>query len=286
MNSQPLVSVLIATYNSASTLPALLESVKKQSYGSLEIVVVDNNSRDNTLEIAQRYTDKVYTQGPERSAQRNFAASKASGEFIIVLDSDMLLTEHVVRDVVATFNQQQDLLALVIPEESFGEGFWANCKKLERSFYLGVDWMEAARAFRLYVFNEMQGYDENNTGTEDYDLPHRIEQQYGKHTFGRINALIMHDEGKFDFIRSCKKKFYYAKALEVYVSKPENAAYFSRQANPLYRFGLYFRSPTKLFKHPLLGLGMLFMKICEMSAGMLGYLLRGRKSDMKSSIYK
>jgi len=41
----------------------------------VEIIVVDNNSTDNTVKIAKRFTDKVYNKGPERSTQRNYGVS-------------------------------------------------------------------------------------------------------------------------------------------------------------------------------------------------------------------
>lgn len=286
MTHEPLVSILISTYNSAATLEPLLRSAMEQTYGNVEIVVVDNNSKDSTLEIARRFTSKVYTKGPERSAQRNYAAAMSGGEILIVLDSDMALTPRVVEEVVAAFGSNKQELALVIPEESFGVGFWAACKKLERSFYVGVSWMEAARAFRRAAFEEMGGYDEANTGTEDYDLPHRLEEKYGSASIGRIGALIMHNEGRLELIKSCKKKFYYARALDVYVEKDANKHHFSKQASPLRRFGLYFKSPFRLFKNPFIGVGMIYMKICEMSSGMLGYAMRKQSFNMQRNIYK
>jgi len=286
MNPEPLVSILIPTYNSGLTLQTLLESIRQQSYVHCEIVVVDNNSKDHTLDIAKGYTDKVYTKGPERSAQRNYAAAMSHGKILIVLDSDMVLTPFVVEEVVTAFGSDSQKRALVIPEESFGTGFWSACKKLERSFYVGVSWMEAARSFRRTTFEEMGGYDEENTGTEDYDLPHRLEEKYGLSSIRRVNALIMHNEGNFELIKSCKKKFYYARALDVYVDRNANKHYFAKQASPLRRFGLYFGSPFRLFKNPFVGVGMIFMKICEMSSGILGYTLRKKSFNMQKNIYK
>lgn len=286
MNTQPLVSILIPTYNSGAMLEPLLESIKQQVYEQCEIVVVDNNSEDDTVEIAKRYTDKVYTKGPERSAQRNHAAAMSAGDYLIVLDSDMALTPDVVADVVKAFSNDSKKLALVIPEESYGDGFWAACKKMERSFYRGVPWMEAARAFRRSAFFEHNGYDEQNTGTEDYDLPNRIEEMHGPECVGRIDSLILHNEGRLELLRSCKKKYYYGRALDVYVRKPANKSQFRKQASPLARFGLYFRSPTRLFRSPFVGLGMLFMKVCEMSSGMIGYLMRRRLTNIQKTIYK
>ncbi len=56
----PLVSVIIPTYNSSRTLEKCLESIKNQTYKNVEIIVVDNNSTDNTKEIAKKYTGKAY----------------------------------------------------------------------------------------------------------------------------------------------------------------------------------------------------------------------------------
>lgn len=285
-STTPVVSFLISTYNSSRTLEALLNSIKSQGYPFCEIVVVDNNSTDNTLEIAKKYTRHTFTKGPERSAQRNFAAKMSSGDYLVFLDSDMLLSSNIAQEVVDKFSSNDSALGLVIPEESFGNGFWSQCKKLERQFYVGVKWMEAARVFRRSVFFDIGGYDEDNTGTEDYDLPHRIEEMYGVDSISRIESFIQHDEGKLELWRTCKKKLYYARALDVYTAKPENKDYFSAQSNPLKRYGLFLSSPRLLFRKPLLGLGMLFMKSSEMLFGVLGYLLRKSDTNAKDKIYK
>ena len=286
MNHKPFVTIVIPTYNSSATLEPLLRSIQEQTCENLELIIVDNYSTDNTFEIAQRYTSKVFCQGPERSAQRNRGAKEATGTYLLFLDSDMQLTTRVVEDVVNAFRSNSEKKALIIPEESFGEGFWAACKKLERSFYVGVPWMEAARAFRIDSFREIGGYDENNTGTEDYDLPHRIEEAYGETSIGRSERFILHNEGRISFIRSCKKKFYYARKLDVYAGKSANKKKFILQANPLKRYFLFFRKPTQLFKYPFLVFGMLFMKSCEMISGFIGYILRKRNNSLISSIYK
>src|SRR3989344_6174590 len=125
----PLVSVVITTRNSEETLGKLLKSVKQQSYKYKEIVVVDNDSRDKTKEIALKYTKKVYNQGPERSRQRNFGAEKAKGQYLLFLDSDMVLTEKVMEECVGEIKKgNANIGGVVIPEKSFGKGFWTKCK--------------------------------------------------------------------------------------------------------------------------------------------------------------
>src|SRR5688500_6010720 len=100
MSSHPLVSVIITTRNEEQVIERLLTSVKAQTYPEIELLVVDNNSEDNTKKITQKYTSKVYDFGPERSAQRNYGASKAKGSYLLFLDADMKLEKDVISECV------------------------------------------------------------------------------------------------------------------------------------------------------------------------------------------
>ena len=146
--SLPVVSVIVPTYNSEDVLEDCLKSIKKQSYENVELIVVDNSSKDSTKKIAAKYTDLVFNKKPERSTQRNYGVSKATGKYVAIIDSDMELSPKVIGSCVRAMEKDEKNVSVIIPEESFGEGFWAQCKKLERSFYIGVSWMEAARFFK------------------------------------------------------------------------------------------------------------------------------------------
>ncbi len=265
-----LVSVIVPTYNSAKHLEACLKSIKSQDYIHVELIVVDNNSTDNTKNIAKKYTDKVYNRGPERSAQRNYGVQMSKGDYVLFIDSDMELSSSVVSSCVEAM-KPKNIKAVVIPEESFGEGFWAQCKKLERSFYIGVDWMEAARFFDRATFEEMNGYDEDNTGTEDYDLPQRIQHIYTRAVIARTDNFIFHNEQKLSLIKTCKKKYYYAQKLSKYKTELSNHSNFIKQANPIERYKLFFSQPKKLIKNPIHGFGLVVMKTSELVAGGSGY---------------
>src|SRR5712691_8291516 len=91
MPHERLVSVVIPTRNAARTLDACLRSVRSQTYGRVELVVVDNHSSDRTPEIARQYADVFETYGPERSAQRNYGARISSGDYVMFIDADMTL---------------------------------------------------------------------------------------------------------------------------------------------------------------------------------------------------
>ena len=87
----PLISIVVTTRNNHATLEACLSSIKQQTYPNVELVIIDNNSTDDTKDIAKRYTNKVFNRGPERSTQRNFGVQKARGEYVLIIDSDMEL---------------------------------------------------------------------------------------------------------------------------------------------------------------------------------------------------
>ena len=267
---KPIVSVIVPTKNSALTLSDCLDSIKNQTYRNVELIVIDNFSSDDTPDIAKKYTKKFYSKGPERSAQRNYGVNKSTGKYVVIIDSDMNLSPDVIQECVNVIESHQKLSGLIIPEESFGEGFWARCKRLERSFYVGVPYMEAARFFKKNDYITVGGYDEKMTSGEDWDLSQRI-NELGP--FDHIDSYIYHNEGRISLWRSIKKKFYYAKKFAKYKKTNESTDNVAQQTNIIGRYRLFLSNPKKLFHNPLLGVGMLFMKTCEFGFGGTGYLM-------------
>jgi glycosyltransferase involved in cell wall biosynthesis len=265
----PLVSVIVPTKNSAATLERCLVSVRRQTYQPIELIIVDNYSSDETQNISERYADKFLLHGPERSAQRNLGVGQCRGEFVVMIDSDMELQDNVIASCVNKITSTDNLVGITIPEESFGQGFWANCKRLERSFYQGVDWMEAARFFKTSSFLLVGGYAEEMVSGEDWDLSQRIEKE-GE--ISHINDFIFHNEGKMSLWQTIKKKFYYAVKFCVYADRNKSVERFKNQTGMLCRYRLLFSRPDKLLRDPVLAAGMIFMKTCEFFFGGLGFI--------------
>ena len=169
-----IVSVIITTREESDNIANCLDSVAKQDYPKekIEIIVVDNDSTDKTVEIARRYTDKVYNFGPERSAQRNFGVEKGRGKYALYLDADMILSLGVVKECVDKC-ENKNCIALYIPERVIGKGFWAKVRDFERSFY-NATVIDCVRFIRRDKFLEIDGFDENLTGPEDWDFDRRI----------------------------------------------------------------------------------------------------------------
>ena len=88
------VSIVIPTLNAGRTLPACLESIKRQQYeGPVEIVVADGGSTDETLAVAGEY-GCVIVDNPRRTGEAGKAVGvkTASGELVALVDSDNILT--------------------------------------------------------------------------------------------------------------------------------------------------------------------------------------------------
>lgn len=104
-HASPLVSVCIPTYNSEATLAQTLASVVGQSYPQLEILVVDNASTDNTVEVARRFDDPritIHQNATNIGAEGNFnrCIDLASGEYTAIFHADDLYTPQMVEQQV------------------------------------------------------------------------------------------------------------------------------------------------------------------------------------------
>ncbi len=101
---KPLVSIITTVYNQQNTIEECLLSVLTQSYDNIEYIVIDAASKDNTLEVIKKYENGIdyYVSEPDRGiyAGINKGLSLASGEYILILNSDDWYTEGAVSELV------------------------------------------------------------------------------------------------------------------------------------------------------------------------------------------
>ena len=111
----PAVSVCVITYNKADTLPEAIDSVLRQSYRDLEVLVVDDGSTDDTAARMRPYGDRVRylpkTNGGTGSA-RNLGIAQARGEFVAFLDGDDLWLPRKLETQMAAFQREPSILAV------------------------------------------------------------------------------------------------------------------------------------------------------------------------------
>jgi glycosyltransferase involved in cell wall biosynthesis len=120
-----LVSFLLGTYNAGEHIAQTLDTMLAQTYSPMEIIVVDDGSTDNTLEVLRSYGDRIKVIAQPNggvSASRNTGLRHARGEFIALMDHDDLCFPERIAMEVAFLRQHPDI-GLVSTEFS---GFDAN----------------------------------------------------------------------------------------------------------------------------------------------------------------
>lgn len=268
-----LVSVIIPTYNSERTIENCLKSVKSQTYKDIEIIVVDNNSKDNTKKIAKKYTNKVYNFWPERTFQKNKGIKEASGKYVFFVDSDMELDENIVEKCVKKFENEKDIWWICIPEKSVWERFFVKIRDFERSFY---EWtsVDSARFFLLEDVKEVWWFEEDLIFFEESLLPQKIESKLWKNTKFYVDSYIYHNEWNIKLWKWLKKKFYYGKSLKKYKNKVKELGIKKIQEEQIWIIWRYmiFLKNKSFYKKPFLAIWVLFLKTCEFVAGGLGVL--------------
>jgi glycosyltransferase involved in cell wall biosynthesis len=113
MNFNPLISVIINTYNGEKYVQEAIQSVINQSYKNWEIIFWDNCSTDNTEVIVKKFKEKKirYFKSIKLTSlyeARNLAVKKAKGKFICFLDSDDLWLKDKLNYQINFFNKNKD----------------------------------------------------------------------------------------------------------------------------------------------------------------------------------
>jgi glycosyltransferase involved in cell wall biosynthesis len=107
----PLVSVVIPTYYRNDSLPGAIESVENQTYGNLEVVVVDDTGEDNAREVVQNYDVEYVAHDHNQGGNgaRNTGFEVCDGEYVQLLDDDDRLFPEKVRKHVDLLESDPDV---------------------------------------------------------------------------------------------------------------------------------------------------------------------------------
>jgi glycosyltransferase involved in cell wall biosynthesis len=190
----PLVSVIVPTYNRADTVSETIDSVLEQTYSNLEVIVVDDGSKDNTQEVLRGYGTRIRNIQQENAGQmvaRNRGIREASGEIICFLDSDDLWLPRCVERHVQVLEKAP---AEVPCSLANGWLYFADGRRmtsfenshlfpsLDEGLCLNIPDILASRfvmfcqfiAIRREALQKAHGFDEDLKFMEDYALPLRL----------------------------------------------------------------------------------------------------------------
>lgn len=232
------VSIIIPTLNSAHTLQKCLQSIQNQTFKQNEILIIDGFSKDSTVDIAKENSTRILRTKGFQSEARNLGILNSSGDFVLFLDSDQILSDKVIEECVDKC-LNGNIGMVKIPEVFVGESFWSKCSALWRNNY---DKVEEEYSCRLRLIQGKPRFfirknlldigllDNSLLWGEDYDLYIRLKNSGIKEE--SCKAIIYHNENL-----SLKK--FFLKNLH-YANSISN----SKQKNPNQNFSLMLNHTT------------------------------------------
>lgn len=197
-------SIVIPTYNRSEFLGATIQSVLDQEFKNFEILIIDDESTDNTEDIVSQFTDTriqyFRKKNGERAAARNYGIKRASGQYITFLDSDDLLRkDHFLTAWGFITNFCPDIFHLgydVVDAQGNVIRQWkalpkiANNKLIEGNFLSCLGVFVRWTILEDHLFNE----DRDLSGSEDYELWLRLSALYPIYTHNKSTAMLVNHD--------------------------------------------------------------------------------------------
>ena len=182
----PKVSIIIAMYNCAKYLPKSIESILSQTYSNLELIMCDDKSSDETLNVALNYQKKYPNiikvlsneTNMRAGATRNRCIENSTGEYIAIQDADDYSDPNrIAKEVELLENNKQFAFASTAVYRYNENGIWGEYNSWakepkNKDFLWGLPYVHPSSMFRTEVLKKVGCYRvANDTNrTEDFDL--------------------------------------------------------------------------------------------------------------------
>ncbi|MEO7046844.1 MAG: glycosyltransferase [Ferruginibacter sp.] len=198
--NRPLVTVGLALYNGADYIIETLNSINNQTYNHIEIVIVDDGSKDHSFEICRQwetvsrfpvfFLKNVINMG--LPAARNVLISKANGKYLSLFDQDDIMLPNKIENDVSFFEKRQENVALIYSNlnlinekgEFFGNGYFERIGfqgQANTDVFLELvqtNFIPAPSVMlRSEILKKSGGYDES-LQFDDWDMWLRISKDY------------------------------------------------------------------------------------------------------------
>lgn len=188
------LSFIIPVFNGESTLRQCLKSIEEIDYpkDQMEIIVVDNNSKDKTILIANEFQVTVIEEKKQgRSHARNKGANVARGEFLAFVDSDCILDKNWASELIKSFQfhfigaAQGSIIPSGVSNNSLDKFRYRRVRNYTKGSFIVLDILasnfpainSAAFMVRKKVFDQIKGFDPQMIRHEDADIARRIFSQ-------------------------------------------------------------------------------------------------------------
>lgn len=214
------ISVVIPTKNAERTIEDCLVSVQRNN--PAEIIVVDGNSTDRTLDITRRYTNIIYSdQGRGINYARQMGTEKATSEYVAYIDSDVVLTE----DALATMLRSLENSVYVYVNAQIAldmkcSGYWewaqyqqdllSMCHGIRKDYMCTMAGLVRKRTILKYKFDTSERY------LDDTDFELRLRKAGYK--FSNAPAFF-YNHYRTDLKSFVKRRFFYGQMATRYLQK-------------------------------------------------------------------
>lgn len=258
-----MISVIIPLYNKEKAVRATLESVLAQTYTDFEVIVVDDGSKDNSLEVAQSIEDSrlraIHKENGGVSSARNRGIREAKGEYIALLDGDDLWEPIFLEEMVKMIHDFPEAgmwgvnTAFIREgkyykwEQGMGDGYRGYVEN-----YFGTQhndlFCSSSVVIRREVFEVAGYFDERICASEDLDMWYRVILHYPIAFYDKVlvyynqdaDNRAAHDTGK-RFPLTKDIKYYFDKHNEEFERNPVFSRFMNNYvASKLLQFGYYF----------------------------------------------
>jgi len=185
---KPLVSVYITNYNYGDYLKEAIESVLAQTFGSFELIIIDDGSSDGSDEIISRYDDVekivcIHQENKGLVQSSNIALKLSRGKYIMRLDADDYLAPQALEVLVSEMERDSEI-ALVFPDYFLIDREGIITGQIHRhNFQTDVDLLDqpahgACTLIRTSILKSVGGYDQSFSMQDGYDLWLNIIDKY------------------------------------------------------------------------------------------------------------
>ena len=227
----PLVSVLIPVYDGAQTIPVVLQALYRSTYKNFEVVVVNDCSTDNSLEVLaslrERYPHRLidFAQNQGVSKARNAAAGEARGEIIFFIDADCIVLPDTIELCVQRLREGECIsIGGTYTLEPWDQDFFSIFQsiyihhaetKVEHPDYIATHCM----AIWKQTFDEFSGFIEDYfigqaASVEDVELSHRLIE--AGHKLCRPREILVRHMFRFSLTRSLRNAIKKSKYWTMY----------------------------------------------------------------------
>lgn len=261
-----LVSIIIPTFNSSTTLRECLRSIKNQTYKNIEIIIVDKNSNDDTVQIAKEFGCRCFVLNfNERCDQVNYGLSNAVGSYLYRVDSDFILDNNIVKECVSIIDDGFDAVCIHNTSDP-SISIWSSIRKIERDCYYHDSVNVAARFFSSDVYGSVGGFDAKLIACEDYDFHEKIINHGYKIGYSTFQEIHIGEPRTLKEIAI--KHYYYGKNIKNYIQKSPNSI---KKLSPI-RISL-FKQYKKLIWPPRIFFGFVAYQTIRYSFAIIGLIV-------------